>query len=286
MAKTVLITGTSSGFGKLAARLLAANGYKVYATMRDMTGRNAAIAKELGAMPNITVLPLEMADTKSNLDAVAAVVAKEGRIDVLINNAGSFFLGIGESFTEQDLLHIYDVDVLGPWRMVRAVLPHMRKQNEGLIITVSSSLARFSCPFMTAYSSGKHALEGLLHGMKHELKSFNIDIAFIEPGIFPTEVFNKSGRGSDISVISAYGPLAGIADQIKGQLDEMFKSGHANDPILVPQAMLQLIEAPSGRRPIRVPVDPNAGRITERVNAVHAEEYAKFLTASGMGGLL
>lgn len=286
MAKIILITGTSSGFGKLAAELLAASGYKIYATMRDIGGRNATVARELRARPNITVLPLEMADTKSNHDAVAAVVAKEGRIDVLINNAGSFFLGIGESFTEQDLLQIYDVDVLGPWRLIRAVLPHMRRQNEGFIISVSSSLARFSCPFMTAYASGKHALEGLLHGMKHELKGFNIDISFIEPGIFPTEIFNKSRRGSDASVNSAYGPLAGIADQIKRQLDEMFRSGHGNDPGLVPQAMLKLIETPAGKRPIRVPVDPNAGEITDRVNSVHAEEYAKFLTASGMGGLL
>jgi NAD(P)-dependent dehydrogenase (short-subunit alcohol dehydrogenase family) len=95
MSKTVLITGTSSGFGKLAAELLASKGHKVYATMRNINGKNAAIAKELATRPNITVLNLEMADTNSNNDAVAQVIRAEGKLDVLINNAGSFFLGIG-----------------------------------------------------------------------------------------------------------------------------------------------------------------------------------------------
>lgn len=286
MSQVILITGTSSGFGKLAAGMLAAAGQRVYATMRDIDGRNAGVAAELASYPNLTVLPLELADTQSNRDAVAQVIAQEGRIDVLINNAGSFFLGIGESFTEEDLLHLYDVDVIGPWRLIRAALPHMRQQGSGYIITVTSSLARFSCPFMTAYSSGKHALEGLLEGMRYELKSSNIDFSFIEPGIYPTEVFNKSRRGSDLAINNAYGPLAGIADQIKAQIDAMFSSGHANDPKLVAQAMLDLIALPPGQRPIRLPVDPNAGEYTQHLNAVHAEEYARFLTASGMGGLL
>ena len=162
----------------------------------------------------------------------------------------------------------------------------MRRQNAGYVITVSSSLARFSCPFMTAYASGKHALEGLLQGMMYELKPFNIDFSFIEPGIFPTEVFNKSGRGSDTAVNAAYGPLAGIADQIKGMLDQMFASGHANDPMLVARAMKELIEMEPDKRPIRVAVDPNAGDCTGRLNIVHAEEYLKFLRASGMGNLV
>lgn len=162
----------------------------------------------------------------------------------------------------------------------------MRSQRQGYVITVSSSLARFSCPFMTAYASGKHALEGLLEGLRYELKSFNIDFTFIEPGIFPTQVFNKSGRGSATEVNSHYGPLAGIADQIKGQLDGLFASGHANDPMLVAQAMLDLVEMAPGTRPVRQPVDPNAGEITSRVNAAHADGYLAFLRASGMGALV
>lgn len=287
MSKVILITGTSSGFGSLAAPLLASKGHRVYATMRDIGGRNKDVAAAMRAKsPNISVLDLELSSTASCQAAVDAVIAREGRIDVLINNAGRFYMGVSESFTPQDLLHVYDVDVAGPWRMIRAVLPHMQKQGSGYLLNVSSSLARFSGPFMAVYSSAKHALEGLLQGVKHELKSFNIDVTFIEPGIFPTQVFNKSGRGSDSARNSAYGPMATIAEQLKGQLDGLFASPHANDPALVAQAMAGLIDAERQQRPIRLPVDPDAAEFTNRLNQVHSEEYVKFLTASGMGGLL
>lgn len=286
MTKCVLITGTSSGFGKLGAELLASRGYRVYATMRNTKGKNAAVATELGSKANVTVLDAEATDTAAINNAVAEVITREGRLDVLINNAGFFSMGIGESFTEEDLRHIYDVNVIGPWRFIRAALPQLRNQGDGLIITVSSSLARFSSPFMTAYASAKHALEGLLEGMKYELKPFGIDLAFIEPGVFPTQVFNNAITGSESSVNSGYGSVAGITGQIRGNLNELFASGHASNPILVAEAMLRLIETEKGRRPLRNPVDPAASAFTERANAAVAVEYAHFLRASGMGNLL
>lgn len=287
MSKIVLLTGASSGFGHRAAPLLSARGHKVYATMRDIEGRNADVAAAMRALdPHISLIGLDIANAASCQAAVDCVIANEGRIDVLINNAGRFHLGIGESFTDEDLMHIYNVDVLGPWRLIRASLPHMREQKSGYIITVSSSLARFSCPFMTAYASAKHALEGLLQGMLYELKPFNIDVTFIEPGIYPTKVFDHAGRGTDTERNAAYGPMANIADQIKSQLDGLFASGQANDPLLVAQAMADLIAMARAERPVRLPVDPNAGAFTHRLNAVHDAEYTKFLMASGMGGLL
>lgn len=287
MSKIILITGTSSGFGSLAAPLLAQQGHRVYATMRDIEGRHRDVAETMRQGPGgITVLPLELANNEDNVAAVKRVVDENGRIDVIINNAGRFHLGIGESFSDQDLLEIYNVDVLGPWRLIRAALPHMRAQKSGYILTVSSSLARFSCPFMTAYASGKHALEGLIQGLKYELKSFNIDFSFVEPGIYPTRVFDHSGRGSDTARNTAYGPASNMADQIKGQLDGLFASEHANNPMLVADAMAALVAMAPGTRPIRLAVDPNAAEFTNRLNAVHEQEYSKFLIASGMGGLL
>ena len=287
MSKVILITGTNSGFGSYAAPLLASQGHKVYATMRDIEERNKdAKDKLMSSSTNITVLNLELSDNESITKAVDFVVKKEGKIDVLINNAGRFYMGVGESFTDEDLAHIYNVDVLGPWRLIRAVLPHMRKQQSGYIITVTSGLGRFSCPFMTAYASAKHALEGLLQGIKHELKMFNIDMTFIEPGIYPTHVFDKSGRGSDSQRNSGYGSMANIADQIKAQLDGLFASGNAHSPMLVAEAMSELIAMEQGKRPIRKPVDLDSGEFIEKVNAVHEQEYAKYLGAAGMGGLL
>lgn len=286
MSKVILITGTSSGFGRRAAELLANRGHIVYATMRDIETRNAQAASELAAIKGVTVLPLDLADTASNQAAVQRAIAGHDRLDVIVNNAGRFFMGVGEAFTPEQMLAIYDEDVLGPWRLVRAALPHMRQQKSGFVLTVSSSLARFSCPYMTAYASAKHAIEGLLQGMKYELKPYNIDFSFIEPGIYPTHVFDRYESGDDTAVRAAYGPVGDIDRQIKQQLDGLFASGHANDPQLVANAMLELIEMPAGSRPIRLPVDPQAGDITNRVNSAHQAEYENFLRGSGMGGLL
>src|SRR5215470_9237719 len=113
--KVILITGTSSGFGWLAANSCAALGYKVYATMRDTKGRNAEKARALAQHDNIDVLDVEITDGKSVADAIATVIRKEGRIDVLVNNAGIYATGIAETFTEDDLDKVIDVDVKGPW---------------------------------------------------------------------------------------------------------------------------------------------------------------------------
>lgn len=114
MSKVILLTGTSSGFGRLAAPLIASKGHRVYATMREIGGRNAAIARELGSQPGLTVLELDLGDRRSNECAVEEIIKREDRLDVVINNPGAFHLGIGESFTDEDLMHIYNVDVLGP----------------------------------------------------------------------------------------------------------------------------------------------------------------------------
>ncbi|HMC86116.1 MAG TPA: SDR family NAD(P)-dependent oxidoreductase, partial [Chitinophagaceae bacterium] len=136
--KVILITGTNSGFGWLAASSCAALGHKVYATMRDTKGRNAEKAKELGQLENIVVLDVDVIKGKSVTDALATIIKKEGRIDVLVNNAGVYAVGIAETFTDEDLDKVMDVDVRGPWRTIKAVLPFMRKQGEGLIINISS----------------------------------------------------------------------------------------------------------------------------------------------------
>ena len=134
--KVIFITGTNSGFGWLTANTAAVLGHKVYATIRDTKGRNADKAKQLAQVPNIEVIDLEITDGKSVTAAVADIIKKEGRIDVVVNNAGYFAGGIAESFTEDDLDKMIDVHVKGPWRAIRAALPQMRKQHDGLIINI------------------------------------------------------------------------------------------------------------------------------------------------------
>jgi len=283
--KVILITGTNSGFGWLTAKSCAALGHSVYATMRDTKGRNADKAKDLVHQANIEVLDVEVTNGKAVTDAVADIIKKEGRIDVVVNNAGIYATGIAETFTEEDLDKVMDVNVKGYWRTIRAALPQMRKQGEGLIINMSSAAGRFSVPFMTVYGSAKFALEGLTEGLHYEVRPLGVDVVMIQPGAFPTDIFGKIVGGSDASVIAGYGDLAKVPEQMGAGVIQMFEALKPN-PQLVADAIIKLINTPSGKRPLRTVVDPATGNIIEMANEQVKEQYGNFLTAFGMQGML
>jgi len=283
--KVILITGTNSGFGWLTANSCAALGHKVYATMRDTRGRNADKAKALVQQANIEVVDVEVTNGKSVTDAVATIIKKEGRIDVVVNNAGLYATGIAETFTEDDLDKIMDVDVRGPWRIIRAVLPQMRKQGEGLIINISSVAGRFSFPFQTVYNGAKFAVEGLTEGLHYEVRPLGVDVVMIQPGAFPTEVWGKIVTGSDTTIIAGYGDLAKVPEQIGAGIGQMFETLKPN-PQLVADAIVKLIDTPKGKRPLRTVVDPATGNFSEIANKHVKEQYENFLTAFGMQAML
>ncbi|MDO6435613.1 SDR family oxidoreductase [Flavitalea sp. BT771] len=285
MKKVIFITGTNSGFGWLAANSCATAGHKVYAAMRDTKGRNADKAKELAQQANIEVVDVDVTDGKSVTDAVAMIIRKEGSIDVVVNNAGVYATGIAETFTEGDLEKAMDVNVKGPWRIIRAVLPQMRRQGKGLIINISSVAGRFSFPFQMAYNCSKFALEGLTEGLHYEVRPLGVDVIMIQPGAFPTEIFGKTMTGSDAAVIAGYGDLAKVPEQIGAGVGQMFEALKPN-PQLVADAVLQLINMPTGERPLRTVVDPATGNYAESANKHVKEQYEQFLTAFGMQGML
>jgi NAD(P)-dependent dehydrogenase (short-subunit alcohol dehydrogenase family) len=283
--KVILITGTNSGFGWLAANSCATLGHKVYATMRYTKGRNAEKAKALVQQANIEVLDVDVIKGKSVTDAVTTIIKKEGRIDVLVNNAGVYATGIAETFTDEDLDKVMDVDVRGPWRTIRAVLPFMRKQREGLIINISSVAGRFSFPFQTVYNTAKFAVEGLTEGLHYEVRPLGVDVVMIQPGAFPTDVWGKIVNGSDAAVIVGYGDLAKVPEQIGAGIGQMFEAMRPN-PQLVADAIVKLIDTPIGKRPLRTVVDPATGNFSEIANKHVKEQYEHFLTAFGMQGML
>ena len=283
--KIILITGTNSGFGWLAAKSCAALGHKVYATMRDTKGRNAAKAAALGQQENIVVVEIDVTNGRSVSEAVTTLLKKEGRIDVVVNNAGVYATGIAETFTDDELAQVMDVNVRGPWRVIKAVLPTMRRQREGLIINVSSVAGRFSFPFQMAYNTAKFALEGLTEGLHYEVRPLGVDVVIIQPGAFPTEVWGKVFHGSDAAVITEYGDLANIPEQIGAGIGQMFEAMKPN-PQLVADAIVGLIDMPGGKRPLRTVVDPATGKFSEIANKHVKEQYDNFLTAFGMQAML
>lgn len=283
--KVVLITGTNSGFGWLTAHSVAALGHKVYATMRDIKGKNVDKAKALEQIENITVLDVALTDEQSVNNAFDKIIAAEGTIDVLVNNAGISMFGVAETATPADLQHMLDVNTIAPWRLMKLALPFMRKQSEGLIINVSSSWGRFSAPFSTVYASSKFALEGLSEGLHYELRSSGVDVAIVQPGAFPTEMSQKLEVGSDPSVSDDYQAIADLPNKMFNAIGEMFEKGKPN-PQDVADAVVRLISRPKGQRPLRTVVDPSTGHIVEAANEAIASQYTKVLTAFGMQDFL
>lgn len=283
--KIVLITGTNSGFGWLTANTTAALGHKVYATMRDTNGKNAEKAKALSQIENVTVLDVTLTNEASVKSAIDTIIAKEGRIDVLVNNAGFAASGVAESFTTDDVQEMFDIHVVANWRLMKLVLPTMRKQAEGLIVNISSGAGRFAFPFMTVYSAAKFGLEGLSEGLHYEVKSLGVDVALIEPGAFPTDILHKVKSGSDASVVDAYGAIADIPNQMGAGLAQLFETVKPN-PQNVADAVISLMNLPKGQRPLRTVVDPATGSIVKAANDAVKIEFEKCMIAFGMGDLL
>ena len=283
--KVVLITGTNSGFGWLTAHSVAALGHKVYATIRDTEGKNADKAKALAQVENVTVLDVSLTDETSVKNAIDTIIATEGRIDVLVNNAGISAFGVAESFTTDDVQGMFDVNVIAPWRLLKLALPFMRKQSEGLIINVSSGWGRFSAPFSVVYAASKFALEGLSEGLHYELRPLGVDVAIIQPGAFPTEMSQKTQTGSDLSVVEGYQAIADVPNKMFAAIGQIFESKNPN-PQDVADAVVKLTNLPKGQRPLRTVVDPSTGEIIKKANDAVSVEYAKVLTAFGIEDLL
>jgi NAD(P)-dependent dehydrogenase (short-subunit alcohol dehydrogenase family) len=269
---TVLITGSSSGFGYLSAITLARAGFSVFATMRERNGRNRGVAEELEETSQklqgcITCVELDVTDDDSVSAGVNTVLSKATSIDVLLNNAGLACAGFTESFSSADAHRLFDVNVYGPLRMARAVLPSMRRRGSGLIVYLSSTLGREVMPFLSLYGASKFALESIADGYRYELASLGIDSVIMQPGTFPTtQILANLIQPSDPSRQQEYGELAQIPDQIFQGIGELVASGNAPDPQTVVDEILNVIQTPAGSRPQRVVVDPNGPEPIERLN--------------------
>ncbi|MEX2159227.1 MAG: SDR family oxidoreductase [Dehalococcoidia bacterium] len=184
----VLITGCASGFGKLAALHFANQGDTVFATMRD-TSRGADLAREAEGLP-IEILQIDVNDDASVASGVQQVIAKAGRIDVLVNNAGIGHRGPIEETDDAEAKEVFETNFFGALRMTRAVVPQMRQQGGGRIINVSSLAAVVTPPFDGIYSASKKALEAASEALYYEASPFGIKVSCVEPGGFQTNIEN------------------------------------------------------------------------------------------------
>jgi NAD(P)-dependent dehydrogenase (short-subunit alcohol dehydrogenase family) len=186
MNPTVLITGASTGLGRTAAGLFARSGWNVAATMR-----RAEDGAALAALPNVLVTRLDVQDPQSIGSAIEAALARFGRIDALVNNAGYGLFGIFEGTPPEKVREQFDVNVFGLMDTIRAILPHFRANKRGLIINVSSGAGVFTLPMLSLYCASKFALEGFSESLSYELSSQNITVKVVEPGGVVTTNFGK-----------------------------------------------------------------------------------------------
>ena len=189
MKKTVLITGSSSGFGKEAVKLFQSRGWNVIAAMRRPESE-----EELSGLENVLSIKMDVLDKQSIGEAVDKGLAKFGTIDVLVNNAGYGVIGAVEAASDTVIKKQFGVNLFGVIDVTRAVLPVMRKNKSGIIINISSMGGRITIPFGSLYNSSKFAVEGLTEGMQYELNPLGIRLKLVEPGSYRTDF---SGRSLD-----------------------------------------------------------------------------------------
>ena len=282
--QVVLIAGASSGFGRLISETLARKKFQVFATMRNVNGRNAAAAREFHELAEreslcVQILELDVTDDASVERAVNEVTAKCGRIDVLVNNAGFGIMDLAESVTLAQAQRQFDTNFFGVLRMNRAVLPAMKRQESGLLLHVSSGAGRLAIPGMGLYCASKFAMEALAEVYRYELASLGIDSVVIEPGAYATPIMEKLERGEDPGRKAGYGEMAQIPEKIKAKIG----SSRAN-PQEIADAVLQIIETPAGQRQLRYRIGPG-GPGVQRINALTDEIQTQLLEAFGITAL-
>jgi NAD(P)-dependent dehydrogenase (short-subunit alcohol dehydrogenase family) len=264
MSKIILVTGASSGFGRLTVEALAKAGYTVYASMRNTAGRNAPVVEQMAAFSkehgvDLRAIELDVQSQESVDAAVEKVMGESGRIDVTIHNAGHMVFGPAEAFTPEQYAQLYDVNVLSTQRVNRAVLPHLRAQKQGLLVWVSSSsCAGGTPPYLAPYFGAKAAMDAIAVQYARELSLWGIETSIIVPGAFTsgTNHFAHSGRPADDERVAEYeaGPYESFGEHVQKAFAEIVPADA--DASLVADAIVDVINAPTGKRPFRVHIDP------------------------------
>jgi NAD(P)-dependent dehydrogenase (short-subunit alcohol dehydrogenase family) len=277
----VLISGCSTGFGRLFAETLARHGHSVFATMRDPAVRNADNASALRLLAgkeslSLKVLEMDVTDEGSVERAVHDCLNQVGRIDVVINNAGYGLAGLAEATTVDQARRQFDTNFFGCVRVNRTVLPTMRKQRSGLLLHVSSGAGRVVIPGFGFYCASKFALEALAEAYHYELARQGIESCLLQPGAYQTAVVGNMVTAADHARTVTYGPVAGIPEKIEAVL-----SATAANAQEVADAVLSIVETPAGQRKLRYRVSPT-DMGTDQINAVCEQVQSKLLDAFGL----
>lgn len=286
MKHKILVTGASGAFGSLACIQFAENGHQVVGTMRSLKGKNEAITNELKAK-GVALIEMDVTHEDSVNAGVKSAIELMGGLDIVFNNAGIGANGILECFTAGDIQKMFDVNVFGVQRVMRAVLPFLRQQGKGTIIHTSSCIGRVTTPFLASYSASKYALESLAEGYRAELSGFGIESCIVEPGGFPTGFMSGMITPSDTDRMKQYGEMANLPETSINGYVAYVESIPEQRPQRVAEAVLQLVNTPFGEKPFRTVVDFSGLKpAIENYNKVLSETTKAIYTANGVDNLL
>ncbi|WP_318203705.1 oxidoreductase [Streptomyces sp. SCL15-4] len=275
MSKVWLVTGASSGFGRAITEAAVAAGDVVVGAARRTEALDDLVAAHPGT---VEALHLDVTDGAQIEAAVADVVARHGRIDVLVNNAGRTHVGAVEETTDRELRELFDVHVFGPTALVRAVLPHMRERRSGAIVQMSSMGGQMSFAGFGAYSGTKFALEGISEALADEVAEFGIKVLIVEPGAFRTSLFGtgRAGASADSGVYAKVSETRGFISGGDGT--------QPGDPAKAAAVILAALEAE--RTPLHLPLgDDGVSAVLDHLDRVRAEvtEWEKQTRATAFG---
>ena len=282
MEQTILVTGSTSGFGRLTVETLARQGYRVFAGMRAAAGKNAPAAEALRALAQrealaLQIVEIDVTDDASVERAIAVIIETTGRLDVVVNNAGVSYSGPLEAFTLEQVRQQFETNVFSVLRVNRAVLPQMRKQGSGLLLQIGSIVGRLGMPFLGLYGATKFALEGLTESYHYELAPFGIDAAILEPGTFPTTISANRQVAADAERLALY-QAAMNAFTVPFYAEN--RSATPPDPQQVADAIAHVIAQPAGERPLRTVVATVAQRqAPQALNDAATQAMHSFLEA-------
>jgi NADP-dependent 3-hydroxy acid dehydrogenase YdfG len=283
MGKTILITGASSGFGRLTAETLQNSGHKVFAGFRSNDGRKKQVADELREK-NIEILKLDVTDQGSVDSAIAQLLEKSNNeLDVVVNNAGMASAGISEAFTPEQIRQLFEVNVFGVQRVLRATLPVLRAKRRGLVINVGSILGRITLPFFGHYGASKYAVEAMSDSYRYELSQLGVDVVLVQPSAYPTNMYAAAQQPADEEIRKTYGEVAEVPDKILQTFVTLFQGENGPNPQDVATAIDKIVSTPAGNRPDRVVVGLPFG--SDAVNKAVAPIQRGVIENLGLGDL-
>jgi NAD(P)-dependent dehydrogenase (short-subunit alcohol dehydrogenase family) len=246
--KVAVVTGSSSGIGFETSLLLARNGFYTYATVRNPNKSKKERIVNVASRERLPlqVIPLDVVDNKSVKEAIGRITTEQGRIDVLVNNAGYLLLGPLEELSIEEFKEQFETNFFGAIRVTQAVLPTMRRHKEGVIINISSIAGRIGFPLSSAYVSSKFALEGLSESMAYEVEQFGIKVILVEPGVIKTNFANNLKIGKKVATTSNrsiensyYSPYSEVIQKRIAGFKPRFESG--SPPIEVAKIVLKAL---------------------------------------------